>query len=92
MPKFAKMKVPMIHMSNMVRIAARYGLPIAPIEMPVVGEGDVYISLEYNRWLAVGVLAIILAGLYTFVRSSIGFRLLRSHSKSPGGASLEPMV
>lgn len=92
MPRFAKNKVPAIHLNSMTELAERYGLPIAPKEMPVVGEGDVFIGMEYSRTLAIGMLVVIFASLYTFIRSSIGFRLLRKNGGSDRAAAFEPMV
>jgi len=92
MPRFSKQGVPVIHLVQIQDIAERYGLPVAPVNMPTVGEGAVFLGAEYNRWLALGVLVTIFAGLYAFVRSSIGFRLLRSNGRTTGGTSLEPMI
>lgn len=62
MGEFVKAGVPAIHFTRMVSIAQEFGLPIAPISPPQLGEGDVFQRRAPNRWLAgLGFLAILLA-------------------------------
>ena len=62
MGDFVKADVPAIHFIHMISIAQEFGLPIAPITPPEVGEGAVFQRREPNRWLAGFVfLAILLA-------------------------------
>ena len=54
--------VPLINMINVVHVAQKHGLAIAPIVRPAVGEGNVYASRRYRKPLALtGILLIILA-------------------------------
>ncbi|REJ69752.1 MAG: poly-gamma-glutamate system protein [Planctomycetota bacterium] len=92
MPQFSVKRIPAIHLVQIADLAEQYGLPVPPMEMPTVGEGAIFYGVEYNRWLAVAVLAVIMAGLYAFVRSSIGFRLLNAKGGAGRETSLEPMV
>ena len=74
--EFLQSDIPAIHVSKIVSIAQEYGLPIAPITPPEVGQGDVFQRREPNRWLAgFSVLALLLA-LLAIARPPWGTRLL----------------
>lgn len=92
MPRFIQEGVPVIHFVEIPALADKYDLPIAPTTMPEVGEGTIFTGREYNKWLAGGVLAVILAALYGFIRSDIGFRLLRTRGRRKTEGHPEPMV
>lgn len=63
MARFSADGVPVIHISQIRRLAQQYGLPEVLTEMPAIGEGEVYSPRRYNRWLAGGLLLGILAAL-----------------------------
>lgn len=69
MGRFAGQGVPVIHLERIKDLATRYGLPIQPVEVPEVGDGAVYSPQTYNKWLAGGLLAMILASLFFVGRS-----------------------
>jgi len=92
MPQFSIKRVPVIHLVQIADLAEQNGFPVPPEEMPTVGEGAIFYGIEHNRWLAVAVLALILGGLYAFVRTSIGFRFLHARGGAGREVSLEPMV
>ena len=92
MHRFAREGVPVIHLVKVRSLAEKFGFPETFEEMPKVGEGKVYASPEYNYYLAAAVLAIEIAMLFLFIRSDIGFRLLRPRSKRTDHAAPEPMV
>jgi poly-gamma-glutamate system protein len=92
MSRFISDGVPVIHMTKMVQQARRYGLPVQPLTMPAIGEGQVFYRDQYNLWLAGGLLALILASLYTFVRSDLGFRILTRPKRDKTSGHPEPMV
>jgi hypothetical protein len=74
-------------------LADRYTLPLEPASKPGPGEGGVFHGIDYSKPLVIGVLAFILLSLYSFIRSDVGFRLLRaSQSSKKGDAQPEPMV
>lgn len=75
MTRFAKKRVPVIHMININYQARRNGLPLSPTATPKVGEGDVFVRTEYNPYLAGGLLAFLLIILYALIRSDLGYRL-----------------
>lgn len=45
----AERGVPVIHMLDIVRLAEENGLPIAPVPLPAVGEGEIFTREQY--WL-----------------------------------------
>ncbi|WP_417658849.1 poly-gamma-glutamate system protein [Pseudidiomarina sp.] len=49
---FLQEEIPGIHFIGIKNLANRYGLPIAPVEPVPVGNGGIYSSTVYNRWLA----------------------------------------
>ncbi len=92
MTRFMNRGIPVIHLTHIARLAEEYGLPVQPFTLPEPGEGLVIFRSVYNPWLAAGVLAIILAGLYTFVRSNIGYRLLQTGMPRKAQEDQGPMV
>ena len=92
MSRMIEAEVPVIHLVKIETLAMRYGLPIQPTRLPVVGEGKIFYRMEYNPYLAAGVLVTILAILYLFVRSEWGFRILFSARRLKRGKHPEPMI
>ncbi|MFW2387933.1 MAG: poly-gamma-glutamate system protein [Polyangiales bacterium] len=75
---FLELGVPGIHLTQMIELAERYGLDIAPTVTPEVGTGDVFQKRQANRWLAGIVLALILLSLFVIARAPWGTRMLRT--------------
>jgi poly-gamma-glutamate system protein len=92
MPRFIQEGVPVIHLEEVRTLAEKYELPIAPKTMPDVGQGSIFVARAYHKGIAGAVLGVILAALYGFIRSDIGFRLLRTRSPRNGQGHPEPMV
>lgn len=92
MLRFSEQGIPVIHLVHIERLAKRYGLTIKPVRMPPLGEGKIFIRLEYNPWLTVSVLVGILICLYVFIRSDWGFRILISSRRRKDASHPEPMV
>jgi hypothetical protein len=93
MPRFIKEGVPVIHIVHVNTLADRFGLPLEPETMPPVGAGGVFYGIDYSKPLVFGVLSFILLSLYSFIRSDVGFRLLRASQRSRKSDSQpEPMV
>ncbi|HUS40004.1 MAG TPA: poly-gamma-glutamate system protein [Pirellulales bacterium] len=91
-PRLGEDGVPVIHLVQVVELAQRYGLPVAPIVFPEVGEADVFSGKDYNDLLVSITLALIVISLYGFIRSDVGFRLLRVGTLKKDRGHLEPMV
>ncbi len=91
MPKLIAEGTPVIHLVHITQLAERYKLPIAPVIRPEPAKGDVFRGLEYNKSLAAGLLITEILLLYFFIRSDVGFRLLRAPKRKEAGAP-QPMV
>lgn len=105
MPRFILAGTPVIHLVHINSLATQYGLPlstsasraaaesVAAPTIPSAGQGGVFTGIDYSKPLVLGVLAFILMSLYGFIRSDVGFRLLKA---SQGGKKRdgqpEPMV
>ena len=75
---FLETGVPGIHITQVIDLAERYGLEIAPRATPDVGTGDIFQKRQPNRWLASIVLAVILIALFVIARAPWGTRMLRT--------------
>lgn len=84
--------IPVVHIINVRRLARRYGFPEAPPTTPSVGEGEIFVRTGISRVAVVALLLTILGALYLFVRSDLGFRMLRIPTKSRRSAPPEQMV
>jgi poly-gamma-glutamate system protein len=96
MPRLSKQGIPVINLVQIVDLAERFGLPVVPTpdqrDLIEPGQGAVFEGVDYNKGLAVGVLVTIIASLFGFIRSDIGFRLLQGgHTRKQPGHP-EPMV
>jgi len=93
MSRFAQRDVPVIHLSQIHKLADRYGFPLMPTKTPPVGEGKIYQREAYNPWLAGGGLLLIIALLVAFLRLDWGYRLLTSSGPADKGSHRpQPMV
>jgi poly-gamma-glutamate system protein len=72
----AERGIPFLHMRSVVGIAERYGLPAAPIPLPEVGEGEVFISEKLNVTVAALLCALLVILLVILVRIDLAHRLL----------------
>ncbi|MEJ6581272.1 MAG: poly-gamma-glutamate system protein [Akkermansiaceae bacterium] len=92
MSRFITEGIPIIHLVEVNKLAEKYEIPLSPEMTPPIGQSSVFAKTGYNRWLAGGVLLIILLALFGFIRSDIGFRLFQSDGPKKGGSHPEPMV
>jgi poly-gamma-glutamate system protein len=93
MPRFARQNIPVIHVVHIAALANQYTMPLEPTVAPSIGEGGVFMGIDYSKPLVVGTLVFILMCLYGFIRTDVGFRMLRaSQTKSQRDAQPEPMV
>ncbi len=84
--------IPVVHVINVRRLARRYGFPEAPLKTPSVGEGEIFFRTRISRIAIIALLLMILGSLYLFVRSDLGFRMLRVAAKPRRPAPPEQMV
>jgi len=92
MSRFARAGVPVIHMVNIDTLADRYGLPQKPLIIPHVGEGQLFVKVGYNPYLAGMNLIILTFVLYIFLRLDIGYRIFGSTRVTQAPKHPEPMV
>jgi poly-gamma-glutamate system protein len=92
MHRFVEEGVPVVHLTKIEELAGRFGLPVMPTTIPVVGEGKIFKREQYNPWLTAGVLLGILIALYAFIRSDWGFRMQLSARRRHNAEHPEPMV
>ncbi len=92
MMRFINRGTPVLHFIQIAKLAKRYGLPEEPNGIPPVGESTVFVKEEYNRWLAAGILALLLFLLYAFIRSDVGFRILHRPRHEAADERPEQMV
>ncbi|MDG2382674.1 MAG: poly-gamma-glutamate system protein [Pirellulaceae bacterium] len=72
MSRFATNDCPIIHLVEARELAARFALPIGPTSISTVGAGRAFSSTTYNRWLAAGVLCVIVFTLRSYLLSPLG--------------------
>lgn len=75
---FLRTGVPGIHITQIVDLAQRYGLEVAPRATPDVGTGGIFQKRQPNPWLAGIVVALILLSLFVIARAPWGTRMLRT--------------
>ncbi len=90
--RFAKQGIPVIHMSNIKEVAAKYDLTIGPTRMSAIGYGKLYFEIEYNKLLAGFALLLIVALLFFFIKTDFGYRIFQGKGKIEKEQRIEPMV
>lgn len=91
MVRFINEDIPVIHFVQIENLARKYGLPVEPKTMPIIGEGIIYSREEYNKILAGGMLLILFGLLFVFHNTDIAHKLLRN-SNTKKNKGIEPMV
>ena len=81
-----------VNLLGIEKLARTYGLPFDPQTTPIVGKGGIFATEGYNQFLAAGALLMILATLWVFVRTDVGFRFLQSFRSKGRGGHPEPMI
>jgi poly-gamma-glutamate system protein len=88
MKRFIERGTPVIHLSNMAKLAEKFEMPLEPQTIPPIGKGVMYYRDEPNRVLAAVMFLLIAALLWILMRSDLGFRLL--HRRTPGHVDNHP--
>lgn len=92
MLRFAKRDVPVIHISGIKELSARYDLPLEPKTQVTLGQSNVFRRSEYNPWLAGGGLGLIVLAMLAFIRFDLGARLLSAKRADDSNRAPEPMI
>ena len=77
MLRFAKRDVPVIHISRVKILAERYGIPYGATTARPLGQGRVFVQTEYDKWLVLGGLVLVLGAMVALLRWDVGIRVLR---------------
>jgi len=93
MLRFGERGVPVVHLTNIEELARKHGLGPSGGKAPRVGEGAVFVSVEYDRRLAALGLALVLGAMIAFLRYGIGATILRGAPRPEDGPRQpEPMI
>ncbi len=92
MSRFARRGTPIIHLVQIEQLAQEYGLEAPQGPEPAIGQGIVFLQDERNRWLAFGVLIVLLISLRALVLTDLGFRLFKGRPGKKTTGEPEPMV
>ncbi|TWU60471.1 hypothetical protein Poly51_07470 [Rubripirellula tenax] len=92
MTRFMTKGTPIIHVVEIDRMAFKYGLPLAPQQMPPIGEGGIYNQTRYNKLWTATVLILILLSLRALVLTDFGYRFVKGRGGKKAASSPEPMV
>ncbi|MFH1130929.1 MAG: poly-gamma-glutamate system protein [Pseudomonadota bacterium] len=92
MTRFAKIGVPVIHITRISELAQRYGLPLDSKSIPTVGEGKIFVREEYSLWLTGGVLLVIFVLMVGLLRFDLAHRLFSSTMGPAEDKNPEQMV
>jgi poly-gamma-glutamate system protein len=84
---FLHKNIPVIHISRIKKLAARYDLPWLPPSMPKPGFGGVFYGESYADWLVWSVLFGIVLALFAITRIDISFIFRRVFSPRKGPSS-----
>ena len=77
MLRFAQRDVPVIHISRVKLLAERYGLPYGATIARPLGQGRVFVQTEYDEWLVLGGLIVVLGAMVALLRWDVTMRVLR---------------
>ncbi|MCX8015007.1 MAG: poly-gamma-glutamate system protein [candidate division WOR-3 bacterium] len=72
-----KKNIPVINITDVNKIAARYGLPIAPVPLPPLGKGKLFIEKRFSPTAALVFTIIILICLFLVIRYDLEYYLSR---------------
>ena len=92
MTRFAKDDIPIIHMTKIRALAEKYGIPYTFTTIPRPGEGALFSSFVYDRWMVSLSLLIIVVMLIVFIKMGYGGRVFNFDSSKKDKESSGPMV
>jgi len=65
--EMAKRDVPIINFLNLEKMMKDYKLPVNPVPLPEIGEGELYTVYQYNLKIVIGITAVLLLSIALFV-------------------------
>jgi poly-gamma-glutamate system protein len=65
--RMSEQRIPFIHLLNITRLAAKYGLPVSPTPLPLPGDGEIYVQKRYNVALTAVITMILAACIVTIL-------------------------
>lgn len=86
--RFARQGTPIIHLSGIRTIARQFNLPLSPESTPQPGEGPLFQTLVYNKWLTLGGLVLLGVSWWLFVKTNVGNILFGRQAPSAGTPKL----
>ncbi len=70
-------KVPVINITDANRLASKYHLPIAPIPLPPVGKGSMFVETKYSQTIAAIFAILLIIILYFVIRYDLEYYLTK---------------
>lgn len=83
--RFAQQGIPVVNLGNVVSLAKRFNLPVAPQTLPAVGTGTAFVASGPSRLLAAVLLACVLGLVRAYVWTDLWARLAAkfTHTAKP---------
>ena len=74
--KMVAKRIPVINILDVNRLAERYSLPIAPLPLPKVGKGRLFMEPRYSVQLAIVMVVLIIIALFFVIRFDLEYYLM----------------
>jgi poly-gamma-glutamate system protein len=75
-------KIPVINISDVNRIATKYGLPVAPVPMPTLGKSKLFMEKRFSQTLAIIITFVIIVILYLVIQYDFEYYLSKNRRKN----------
>ena len=74
--KMVAKRIPVINILDVNRLAENYSLPIAPLPLPKVGKGKLFVEPRYSVHLAIVMVVLIIIALFFVIRYDLEYYLM----------------
>lgn len=74
-------KIPVINITDVNKIALRYGLPVAPVPLPVMGKGKLFLENRLSQTLAIIFTFVIIIVLFFVIRYDLEYYLTKKNRR-----------